>query len=161
MDISIIPYDERYRDDMIFVVLSAKDALGRVPRLNPDLLDVRASYIDRGDGFWLALDDEDRVIGCVGYSRTPGTDEAFLHRLFVKPALKRQGVGSALLETAESAMRAAGIHVARIHLGEPREQWFESYAFYPKHGYTEDSYRYMSKPLLNCTPENGHTLWQG
>ena len=143
----IIPYDERYRDDMIFVVLSAKDALGRVPRLNPDLLDVRASYIDRGDGFWLALDDEDRVIGCVGYSRTPGTDEAFLHRLFVKPALKRRGIGSALLETAEAAMRAAGIRVARVHLGEPREQWLESYAFYPRHGYIEDGSRTMRKAL--------------
>ena len=38
MNIQIIPYEERYRDDMIFMVLSAKNALGRVPRLNPDLL---------------------------------------------------------------------------------------------------------------------------
>ena len=143
----IIPYDERYRDDMIFVVLSAKDALGRVPRLNPDLLDVRASYIDRGDGFWLALDENDRVVGCIGYSRIDGTDEAFLHRLFVKSALKRRGIGSALLETAEAAMRAAGIRVARVHLGEPREQWLESYAFYPKHGYIEDGSRTMRKAL--------------
>ena len=147
MGVSIIPYDERYRDDMIFVVLSAKDALGRVPRLNADLLDVQANYLDKGDGFWLALDGNGRVIGCVGYSRIPGGDEAFLHRLFVKPALKRRGVGSALLEAAEAAMRAAGIRVARVHLGEPRAQWFESYAFYPKHGYIEDGYRTMYKPL--------------
>lgn len=31
MDYTIIPYDEKYRDDMIFMVLEAKDALGRVP----------------------------------------------------------------------------------------------------------------------------------
>ena len=37
----IIPYDEKYRDDMIFMVLEAKDALGRIPRLNEDLLDVQ------------------------------------------------------------------------------------------------------------------------
>ena len=73
----IIPYDDKFRDDMIFVVLAAKDALGRAPRLNPDLLDVRANYLDKGDGFWLALDENDRVIGCAGYSRVPGTDEAF------------------------------------------------------------------------------------
>ena len=47
----IIPYEDSYRDDMIFVVLAAKDALGRVPRLNPDLLDVPANYLARGDGF--------------------------------------------------------------------------------------------------------------
>ena len=145
--IRIIPYDDRYRDDMIFVVLSAKDALGRVPRLNEDLLDVRANYLARGDGFFLALDGEDRVAGCGGFSRIPGTDEAFLHRLFVKPALKRRGIGSALLEACEAAMRAAGVRVARVHLGEPRAQWFESYAFYPKHGYAEDGDRCMRKTL--------------
>ena len=59
----IIPYDERYRDDMIFMVLEAKDALGRVPRLNEDLLDVQKNYIDTGDMFWLAIDEHDRVIG--------------------------------------------------------------------------------------------------
>ena len=47
----IISYDEKYRDDMIFMVLEAKDALGRIPRLNEDLLDVQGSYIDTGDMF--------------------------------------------------------------------------------------------------------------
>ena len=143
----IIRYDEKYRDDMIFVVLSAKDALGRVPRLNVDLLDVRANYIDRGDGFFLALDEGDRVVGCGGYSRIDGTDEAFLHRLFVKPALKRRGIGSALLERLEADMRSKGVRLARVHLGEPKEMWHESYAFYPKHGYVEYEARYMSKEL--------------
>ena len=145
--IRIIPYDDPYRDDMIFVVLSAKDALGRVPRLNADLLDVRANYLDRGDGFFLALDENGRVIGCGGFNRIPGTDEALLHRLFVKPELKRRGIGTALLNTCESTMRAAGIRVSRVHLGEPREQWFESWAFYPKHGYAEYEPRYMKKEL--------------
>ena len=145
--IRIIPYAERYRDDMIFMVLSAKDALGRVPRLNPDLLDIGANYLERDDGFWLAIDGTDRVVGCVGYNRVQGTDEAFLHRLYVKPDRKRSGIGSALLRTAEEAMRARGIRVCRVHLGEPREQWFESYAFYPKHGYAETAPRYMEKRL--------------
>ena len=148
-NMKIIPYDARYRDDMIFMVLQAKDALGRVPRLNEDLLDVPGNYLDRGDGFWLALDERDRVIGCVGFSRIPGTEEAFLHRLYVKAAEKRKGIGSALLETAEVEMRRQGIRISRIHLGEPREQWFESYAFYAKHGYREYAERYWMKELQN------------
>ena len=59
----IIPYDEKYRDDMIFMVLEAKDVLGRVPRLNEDLLDVQKNYFDTGDMFWLAIDEHDRVQG--------------------------------------------------------------------------------------------------
>lgn len=43
---TIIPYNEKYRDDMIFMVLEAKDAFGRVPGLNEDLLDVQKNYID-------------------------------------------------------------------------------------------------------------------
>ena len=41
----IIPYEKQYRDDMIFMVLEAKNALGRVPRLNEDLLDVDRHYL--------------------------------------------------------------------------------------------------------------------
>lgn len=72
MDYAIIPYDEKYRDDMIFMVLEAKDALGRIPRLNEDLLDVQKYYLDTGDMFWLAIDEHDRVIGCIGYNSIPG-----------------------------------------------------------------------------------------
>ena len=144
---TIVPYDEKYRDDMIFMILQAKDALGRVPRLNEDLLDIRANYLERGDEFWLALDEDGRVIGSVGYSRVPETKEAVVHRLYVKASLKHKGVGTALLQTAEEGMRRKGITLSRLHLGEPREQWFESYAFYPKHGYREIAPRCMIKEL--------------
>lgn len=143
----IVEYDDCYRDDMIFMVLQAKDALGRKPTVNPDLLYIKANYISNGDMFWVAVDDEERVVGCVGYSKIPGTQEAFLHRLYVKAAKKRMGIGSALLETAEECMRNNEIAVSRVHLGEPKEQWFESYAFYPKHGYSEYAPRYMKKEL--------------
>ena len=143
----IKPYEEKYRDALIFMVLQAKDALGRRPTINPDLLDIQANYFDRGDLFWVAIDDNDRVVGCVGYSRTENPAEAFLHRLYVKAAEKHKGIGTALLQTAEKEMRQQGISAALVHLGEPKEQWFESYAFYPKHGYREYAPRYMRKDL--------------
>ena len=129
----IIPFEAKYRDDMIFMVLSAKDALGRVPRLNEDLLDIPGAYLLRGGGFWLALDDADRVIGCIGYLSEAGSTEVTLHRLYVKPARKRQGIGSALLHTAETAIRNAGKTAVRVHLGGA--EYWESRLFYPKHGY--------------------------
>ena len=143
----IIKYEESFRDDMIFMVLQAKDALGRKPSINPDLLDIQASYLDCNNMFWLAIDENDRVIGCVGCSRIHNTDEAFLHRLYIKPSLKRTGIGSLLLDTAECWMRENGVAVSKVHLGSPKEQWFESYAFYPKHGYIEYEPRYMKKVL--------------
>ena len=52
--------------------------------------------------FWLAINEQDRVIGSIGYNSIRDTDEVWLHRLFVKCNLKRQGIGSALLEMAEN-----------------------------------------------------------
>lgn len=130
---TIIPYDAKYRDDMIFMVLEAKDALGRVPRLNEDLLDVQKYYLDTGDLFWLAIDESDRVIGCVGYNSIPGTTEVKLHRLYVKAARKRQGIGTRLLLTVEQHLREQGKNAAHVHLGG--KEYYESHCFYPKHGY--------------------------
>ena len=97
-------FEAPYRDDLIFMVLQAKDALGRKPSINEDLLDIQSSYFDRGDKFWIAIDTSDRVIGCVGFNRIPNTTEAFLHRLYVKPSEKHKGIGTALLRTAEKEM---------------------------------------------------------
>ena len=145
MDDRIIPYDEKYRDDMIFMVLEAKDALGRVPRLNEDLLDIQKNYLDTGDMFWLAIDGNDRVIGCIGYNAIPGTTEVKLHRLYVKAARKRQGIGTRLLYTVELHLKEQGKTAAIVHLGG--KEYFESHCFYPKHGYKEYAPGMMRKEL--------------
>lgn len=143
--IRIIPYEESYRDDMIFMVLEAKNALGRVPRLNEDLLDIRENYLDKGDPFWLALDEQNRVIGCIGYNSIPGTTEVKLHRLYVKYNLKRRGIGTTLLQTAEAHAKARGKSRLQVHLGGTA--YFESHAFYPKHGYVSDEPSWMHKDI--------------
>ena len=143
----VIAFDSRYRDDMIFMVLQAKDALGCVPHLNEDLLDVPVQYRrDRGGAFFLALDDHDRVIGCIGVQVTGRS--ARLHRLYVKASLKRQGIGSALLLRAEEFARNLDAGETVVHMGDPRFYW-ESIPFYIKHGYSETSPRWMKKRLTD------------
>ena len=144
---TIIPFEDKYRDDLIFMVLQAKDSLGRVPGLNEDLLDIHKNYFDKGDMFWVALDENGRVVGSVGYSSVDGTDDVVLHRLYVKCDRKRQGIGTALLETAEAHIKSAGKSAIYAHLGSPKEQWFESHSFYPKHGYVEFAPCRMVKKL--------------
>lgn len=141
----IIPYEEKYRDDMIFMVLEAKDALGRIPRLNEDLLDIQCSYLAHGDMFWLALDENDRVIGCVGYHSIAGTTEAKLHRFYVKATKKRQGIGTSLLYTVERYLKGQGKTAIHVHLGG--KEYFESHSFYPKHGYVAYAPRMLKKEL--------------
>ena len=140
----IIKYEDRYRDDMIFMVLEAKNALGRVPHLNEDLLDVQKYYFSRGEMFWLAINDDNRVIGCVGYNKCD-QNIAKLHRLYIKYNLKRQGLGSELLQTAEQHIKKAGYRYSIVHLGG--KEYFESRQFYPKHGYIEYGSDCMRKEL--------------
>lgn len=142
---TVIPYNEKYRDDMIFMVLEAKNALGRIPRLNEDLLDIQKNYLDIGDMFWLAIDEDNRVIGCIGYNSIPGTNEVKLHRLYVKAARKRQGIGTRLLHTAELHLQKRGKNAVYVHLGG--KDYFESHSFYPKHGYKEYAPSMMKKEL--------------
>ncbi len=84
------------------------------------------------------------IIGCVGYESF-AQDAAKLHRLYVKASLKRQGIGSALLETAERRMKLDGYRYSVAHLGG--KEYFESRQFYPKHGYTEYEPGYMRREL--------------
>ena len=141
----IIQFEPQYRDDMIFMILEAKNALGRVPSLNPDLLDIEKNYLQQGDMFWLVLDEDDRVIGSIGYQSVPDSEAIWLHRLYVKCDRKRQGIGSLLLLTAETHARNRGKHTVHVHLGG--KEYFESREFYPKHGYAEYEPFYMKKDL--------------
>ena len=139
----IIEFEEKYRDDMIYMVLSAKNAIGRIPKLNEDLLDIRTNYFDKGHSFWIALDEFDRVIGCVG-TKEDSEGRIFLSHLYVKPDLKRHGIGSKLLELAENSIRDRGYKEVYVHLGK---DYLESHVFYPKHGYIEYEELYMKKDL--------------
>lgn len=134
--LKIIKFENKYRDDLIFMVLEAKNALGRVPGLNEDLLDIKANYFDKGDMFWIAVDSNDRVIGSVGFTTNNDKKGVTLHRLFVKYTMKHQGIGTALLKHAENYIKLQGKQQICVNLGKG-EEWFESRNFYRKHGYIE------------------------
>ena len=139
----IIEFQDKYRDDMIYMVLSAKNAIGRIPRINEDLLDIKKNFFDKNHSFWLALDEFDRVIGCIG---TKNDDEGniFLSHLFVKYDMKRHGIGKKLLEKAEDYAKKKGYKEIHVHLGK---DYLESHLFYPKQGYIEYQENYLKKKL--------------
>ena len=139
----IIMFEEKYRDDMIFMVLSAKNAMGKVPRINAELLDIKTNYFDKGHPFWIALDEFDRVIGCIG-TKCDEESNLFLSHLFVKFDYKRHGIGSKLLSIAEKSAEERGYKEIHTHLGK---EYLESHIFYPKHGYKEYKELYLKKEL--------------
>ncbi len=142
----IITYESQYRDDLIYMILDAKNALGRVPGLNEDLLDIKNNYFEKGGMFWLAIDENNRVIGSYGYLPDGNGKTTWLHRLFVKANLKRRGIGTALLKTAERYAKENRVDEIRAHLGG--EGFFESRKFYPKNDFVQYKPDYMKKILI-------------
>lgn len=138
----IIEFEDKYRDDMIFMVLEAKNSLGVMPRLNNDLLDIQSNYYENGTKFWLAIDENDRVAGCLGYVDL-GFGAAKLHRFYVKHSMKRQGIGSLLLQVAEESIINSGYREILVHLSGP--EFLEARNFYPKKGYIEYQPNWMKK----------------
>ena len=128
--VRIIPFEARYRDDMIFMILLTKDSLGHVPRLNPDLLDVEGNYLRKGDMFWLAVE---------------GTGDVRLHRFYVKPDMQGCGIGSALYRTAEEYVRALGKTGVLVHLGGTGYE--ASHSFYLHRGFVFLGEDFMYKKL--------------
>ena len=113
----IIPFEAKYRDDAIFCVLSSKNALGRIPKLNEDMLYIEKNYFDTGNMFWIAIDHSDRIIGTLGTQIVSETD-MWLKRLFIKPSFKRKGIGSALLKEAEKFAELKGIAIIHTRFAD-------------------------------------------
>ena len=149
----IIRYQDEYRDDMIYMYLTAKNALGTVPKLKEDLLDIESNYFKQGGYFWLAIDDNNRVIGCIGIKIFG--DSAEVKRLFILPNLKRQGIGTKLFDTLEDYAKERNVKELKLHLGDIK-YYFESRFFYAKKGFVEYEPRYMRKSLIDW---NNYINW--
>jgi len=143
---TLISNDDSCKDELTALVIQAKQALGHEGTVNPDLLTVKEIYLDKGDSFFLMLDESCHVIGCGSYSSPENGTHVRLHRLYVRPDLKHGGISSALLAVLEDHARKNGKTAASVHLRAPASRRFE-YAFYPKHGYREYAERLMRKEL--------------
>ena len=136
-------FEQKYRDDMIFMILEARNALGRIPHLNEDLLDIVTNYISNGNMFWIAIDDNDRVIGTIG-TKIISENEMWLKRLYVKSIMKRQGIGRRLYRKAEEFAKKKGIDTIYTRFSV---DYVEAQSFYPTMGFIETAPYEMVKYL--------------
>jgi N-acetylglutamate synthase-like GNAT family acetyltransferase len=86
--------------------------------LNQSFEEIERSYIEEdpetadsaaGDGpFFVAIDEQARVVGCVKVSKKLGA----ILKLAVKKSLRQQGIGRRLMAKAENYMKSLGLQVA-------------------------------------------------
>ena len=81
----------------------------------------------------LGPDTTAEPVGCVGLRRLgPATGE--VKRMYVRPAVRRLGVGRSLLETLERHARCHGMTELRL---DTRNDLVEAHALYARQGFTE------------------------
>nr|WP_305794597.1 GNAT family N-acetyltransferase [Halomarina rubra] len=107
-------------------------------------------------GMLVARTDDDTVAGFVQFSVESGAYETdvrkgLVENLFVDPDHRDAGVGSTLLDAAESALAADGADVVVLDVMAGNE---DARRFYRRHGY--DPHRItMLKPVENDIPGEG------
>jgi GNAT superfamily N-acetyltransferase len=135
------------------------------------------------DGTYFVAENESEIIACGGWSKrlavyggdrerldadaelNPASDPARVRAFFVHPAWERRGLGRALLEASEAAIRAAGfarVELAATLAGEPLYARFgyavaERYDAPMPGGLTIAVVR-MTKVLASAGVKDGSTL---
>ena len=105
----------------------------------PGLADVRGCFLDVG-GEFLVAEVDGQVVG-MGGLRPGADDRAEVLRIRVHPAVRRRGVGRALMTALEQ--RATRLGMRRLHLDTATNQP-EAMAFYRSLGYRETGREHRS-----------------
>ncbi len=74
----------------------------------PELRAIASHFAALGGRFWVAVTDDDALVGSVGIAPTDAPGTAELHKLYVDPGHRRRGLGARLAALAEGEARAWG-----------------------------------------------------
>jgi GNAT superfamily N-acetyltransferase len=99
-----------------------------------ELTRLPGSYDDAGGAFWVAVDEEGRVVGTCGVF--PVSRETFeLRKMYLLPAARGLGLGQRLLDEAVAWTRAEG---ARTMVLDTTERMTRAIRFYEANGFVRD-----------------------
>lgn len=132
--IKIIPYSEKYKDDVISLILNIWENEFDFKGLErPDIYDIAKYYqSESSSNFWIAVKDN-TLIGTVGLKKE-SNNLAYLKRMVVKKEFRKQGIGIKLLETAIEFAKEHNYKT--IFAGTVKENP-EAISFYKNHGFIE------------------------
>lgn len=126
-------YSGKYDDEIISLILDIQNNESKINlslEEQPDLLDIKHSYQQKGGEFWIAMDN-DKVIGTIGLMLKENHC-AVMKKFFVKKEFRSQKVGLALYKELLNFAENAG--VKHIILDTPSVASV-SHKFYEKSGF--------------------------
>ncbi|MCK9186134.1 GNAT family N-acetyltransferase [Candidatus Gracilibacteria bacterium] len=135
--IKILPYTEKYKDDVINLILDIwENEFDYKDVERPDIYNIPKFYQKNKDSnFWLALSDN-KLVGTIGIIKK-SDGSAHLKRMAVKKELRKQGLGEKLLQTVLEFSKKHKIKT--IYIGTVPENT-EAIKFYKNHGFKKNSF---------------------
>ncbi len=118
---------------IVFAVLGEYGLSPDPAGTDADLVDLLASYADRGGAFRIVEDEQGEIVGCGGLYRLTEA-EAEIRKMYLLPSVRGQGIGRALLEDLIAAARRRGY--TRVLL-ETASVLKEAIALYRRFGFVE------------------------
>lgn len=132
-DMRIIRYEEKYRDQIIELILHIQNEEAKIHlsiEEQPDLLDIPACYDRNGGGFWIAVED-DTVLGTFAFMNY-GHGNAVLKKFFVRSDWRGKKLGLALYQTVMEYLKTHGYRQALLDtpsVARVSHRFYESMGF--------------------------------
>lgn len=128
----IISYREELKQQIIDLILHIQNEEAKInlPLQQPDLLDIKYSYISRGGEFLVAIENG-AVIGTIAFMNY-GDHNAVLKKFFVQAEYRSQGIGLALYKKLLGVLVEQGYK--KVLLDTPALA-VKSHHFYEKAGF--------------------------
>ncbi|MGN7765734.1 GNAT family N-acetyltransferase [Paenibacillus sp. 22594] len=134
----ITVYDDSYKEEVIKLILHVQNVeykVGISLKEQPDILDIHTNYINDGGNFWIALNENEEVVGSIGLQKK-NKEVAVLKKFFVYKDYrgKEFGTGKTLYEALLDFAKKQGF--SKIILDTPSKAT-RSHGFYKKVGFKE------------------------
>ncbi len=131
----IIEYEDQYKEQVIRLILTIQNQeakIGLSLEEQPDLNNIESAYLKQDGGFWIALNEEDQVVGTIGILNK-GNGYGVLKKFFVRADCRSQKVGYRLYHTLLEFCRVKKIKT--VLLDTPSVA-VVSHRFYERNGFS-------------------------
>ncbi|WP_039656479.1 GNAT family N-acetyltransferase [Clostridium tyrobutyricum] len=133
-------YEDKYKNQVIALILYLQNFDNRVNLCleeQPDMNDITTYYLKGGGGFWIAVNDQNDVVGTLGLMNKHNK-YGVLKKFFVEPSYrgKEIGVSAQLFDKLMEHAKKCGME--QIVLDTP-SACYRAHSFYNKMGFEQIS----------------------
>ena len=155
----VTPFTAAHQQEVIDLILHIQNVESQLAISlddQPDLRDIEQSYLSAGGGFWVALDEREKVVGTIGLL-VKTTEVAVLKKFFVAADWRGAGkhCASRLYASLIAFARSRGL--TTILLDTPSSST-RSHAFYRRQGFEEIARNEL--PVKYDYPDRGSLLFR-